>query len=173
MGSDDDDDGDDDEEAVGGGGAKGAINPVDGAGAGGGTSSATGDQRRPIPQSVIDEVLTGLRRFKVVCEDFGVSSSEEGNGSRVKVLATEATRTALNSEDFRRQIWEATGWEVEMLSKEMEGRIGAMGVASSFGRVEGLVMDLGGMFVTLSMCFLRPVRLILFEFMDFFFPAED
>lgn len=31
-----------------------------------------------------------------------------------------------------------------MLSKEMEGRIGAMGVASSFNQVEGLVMDLGG-----------------------------
>lgn len=31
-----------------------------------------------------------------------------------------------------------------MLSKEMEGKIGAMGVASSFNRVEGLVMDLGG-----------------------------
>lgn len=31
-----------------------------------------------------------------------------------------------------------------MLSKETEGRIGAMGVASSFNQVEGLVMDLGG-----------------------------
>lgn len=31
-----------------------------------------------------------------------------------------------------------------MLTKEMEGRIGALGVASSFHEVEGLVMDLGG-----------------------------
>jgi retrograde regulation protein 2 len=31
-----------------------------------------------------------------------------------------------------------------MLSKEDEGRIGAMGVASSFDSVDGLVMDLGG-----------------------------
>jgi hypothetical protein len=44
----------------------------------------------------------------------------------------------------RRQIKDATGWEVDMLSKEMEGKVGAMGVASSFNQVEGLVMDLGG-----------------------------
>ena len=45
----------------------------------------------------------------------------------------------------RKQIKDATGWEVDMLAKEMEGRVGAMGVASSFNQVEGLVMDLGGM----------------------------
>lgn len=47
----------------------------------------------------------------------------------------------------RQQIKDATGWEVDLLTKEMEGRIGAMGVASSFKQVEGLVMDLGGMLV--------------------------
>jgi len=31
-----------------------------------------------------------------------------------------------------------------MLAKEEEGRVGALGVATSLGRVEGLVMDLGG-----------------------------
>ena len=62
----------------------------------------------------------------------------------VRVLATEATRTAENSVDYRRQIKEITGWDVDMLPKEAEGRIGAMGVASSFASVEGLVMDLGG-----------------------------
>lgn len=84
-------------------------------------------------------MIEALQQFKITCEDFGVSESN------IKVLATEATRTAVNSEDYRRQIKEATGWEVEMLTKEMEGRIGAMGVASSFQEVEGLVMDLGGM----------------------------
>lgn len=70
--------------------------------------------------------------------------------SNIKVLATEATRTAVNSVDFRRQIKEVMGWEVEMLAKEEEGRIGAMGVASSFPGVEGLVMDLGGTFLDTS-----------------------
>ena len=64
----------------------------------------------------------------------------------MRILATEATRNAVNSEDYRRQIQDVTGWEVNLLSKEMEGRVGAMGVASGFGAegVEGLVMDLGG-----------------------------
>jgi retrograde regulation protein 2 len=96
--------------------------------------------RGPIPQPVIDSVLEALQRFKITCADFGVPESN------IKVLATEATRTAVNSEEYRRQIKVATGWEVEMLAKEMEGRIGAMGVASSFQEVEGLVMDLGGIY---------------------------
>ncbi len=96
--------------------------------------------RRPIPRKTIDEVLTSLRRFQVVCSDFGVAPTN------VRILATEATRTAVNSEDYRNEIRKATGWDVNMLTKEMEGRVGAMGVASGFGAegVEGMVMDLGG-----------------------------
>ena len=49
-----------------------------------------------------------------------------------------------NSEDFRRRIKDTTGLKVVMLSKEHEGMLGALGVASSLAEVEGLVMDLGG-----------------------------
>ena len=97
----------------------------------------------PIPQDAIDEVVSALLRFKCTCDDFEVPKTN------IKVLATEATRTAENSEDYRRQVKDATGWEIELLPKEMEGRVGAYGVASSFSSVEGLVMDLGGM-ATLS-----------------------
>lgn len=92
----------------------------------------------PIPQDTIADVLSSLLRFRTACADFGVPQTN------IRVLATEATRTAANSEDFRKQIKDATGWEVDMLPKEAEGRIGAMGVASSFASVDGLVMDLGG-----------------------------
>ncbi|KAL8812561.1 MAG: hypothetical protein Q9223_000971 [Gallowayella weberi] len=92
----------------------------------------------PISQSIIDDVRAALLRFKRICEDYQVRND------RVRVVATEATRTALNSEDFRQQIEKATHWPVEMLAKEDEGRIGAMGIASSFGSIRGLVMDLGG-----------------------------
>ena len=95
-------------------------------------------EKGPIPQDVIDGVLAALARFKITCADFGVLSD------KIKILATEATRTATNSVDFRQQIKDATGWDVDMLPKEVEGRIGALGVASSFSNVEGLVMDLGG-----------------------------
>ena len=92
----------------------------------------------PIPQETIDEVLSSLLKFKTACAEFNVPETN------IRVLATEATRNASNSEDYRRQIKEATGWEVDMLPKEVEGKVGAMGVASSFANVEGLVMDLGG-----------------------------
>ena len=95
-------------------------------------------EKGPIPQSVIDEVLAALMKFKTTCADFDVPEAN------IRILATEATRTAVNSEDYRRQIKDATGWEVDMLPKEAEGKIGAMGVASSFSEVDGLVMDLGG-----------------------------
>ncbi|KAL8707522.1 MAG: hypothetical protein Q9220_007464 [cf. Caloplaca sp. 1 TL-2023] len=95
-------------------------------------------EKVPISQATISELLAALLRFKRICEDFQVRHD------RVRVVATEATRNAINSEDFRRQIKEVTDWTVEMLAKEEEGRVGAMGVASSFGSIRGLVMDLGG-----------------------------
>lgn len=105
---------------------------------------STNGTRGPIPQPVIDSVLEALQRFKITCGDFGVPESN------VHVLATEATRTAANSDHYRRQIRDVTGWEVKMLTKEMEGRTGAVGVASGFQAVEGLVMDLGGMLLFFS-----------------------
>jgi retrograde regulation protein 2 len=92
----------------------------------------------PIPPEVINDVVRAYRRFKQTCTDFGV------NDNNVRVIGTEATRQALNSEEFRAQIHNATGWTVEMLPKEEEGRVGAMGVVSSFSSVKGLMMDLGG-----------------------------
>lgn len=92
----------------------------------------------PIPDVTVRQVIKSLLRFKATCEDFGVPEKQ------VRIVATEATRKASNSEEFRAAIKAATGWDVELLSKEMEGRIGAFGVASSYANVTGLMMDLGG-----------------------------
>lgn len=100
--------------------------------------AAADGRRAPIPPTVIDEVVTRLLRFKTTCVDFDVPSQN------IHVLATEATRTALNSTEFLGAIQSRVGWKVKLLSKEDEGRIGALGVASSFDSVKGLVMDLGG-----------------------------
>jgi retrograde regulation protein 2 len=98
---------------------------------------STGEQA-PIPPTVVNDVVRAYQRFKRTCTDFGVSDDN------VRVIGTEATRQAINSEDFRAQIHKATGWTVEMLPKEEEGRVGAMGVVSSFSTMKGLMMDLGG-----------------------------
>ena len=101
-----------------------------------------GGQKGPIPGEIIQRVLAALKGFKRTCEDFGVSN--------VRVVATEATREAINSVHYRQAIEDATGWKVEMLTKEEEGRIGTLGVASSFSSIRGLVLDLGGGSVQLS-----------------------
>jgi len=90
-------------------------------------------------------VVTALKRFKQTSLDFGVPQREEN----VRILATEATRNAINSAEYISAIENAMGepWKVDLLKKEDEGRIGALGVASSVGGsagLEGLVMDLGG-----------------------------
>lgn len=95
-------------------------------------------QRIPIPDRVVHSVVAALKQFKNTCNDFSVPTQN------ITVLATEATRTAVNSEDFRKAIKDATAWDVTLLAKEDEGRVGAMGVASSLGYVGGLMMDLGG-----------------------------
>ncbi|KAI9776850.1 MAG: hypothetical protein M1835_005395 [Candelina submexicana] len=95
-------------------------------------------RKTAINLDVMDQVIASLRRFKITCNEFGVPPDN------IRILATEATREATNSVEFRSMIQEATGWEVELLTKQEEGRIGAMGVASSFSSVKGLVMDLGG-----------------------------
>ncbi|KAF2862215.1 Ppx-GppA-domain-containing protein [Piedraia hortae CBS 480.64] len=92
--------------------------------------------RGPIDPTTISTLIRSLLAFKRTCTDLNVT--------HVRLIATEATRTASNASAFSTRIREATGWDVEMLSKEDEGRVGALGVASSLPSVNGLVMDLGG-----------------------------
>src|SRR6478735_4188363 len=97
----------------------------------------TGDQI-PIPDDVIESVVSVLSRFVVICEDFQCKKEN------IHVIATEATRAALNSKQFLAAIKDKTDLTVELLPKEEEGQIGALGIASGFSDMEGLVMDLGG-----------------------------
>lgn len=92
----------------------------------------------PIPESTIDHLIATLLRFKIFCTDFQVPPWQ------IRAVATEASRTAINSSDFLKRIADEAGLHVELLSKQDEGKIGAYGVASSFSAVRGLVMDLGG-----------------------------
>ncbi|KAK6542568.1 hypothetical protein TWF694_006516 [Orbilia ellipsospora] len=92
----------------------------------------------PIPAHTIQDIIHTLLRFRSICDSYSVLPSN------IKLIATEATRTAPNSLQFRQDIEKATGWTVTLLPKDQEGSIGALGIASSFTSVEGLVMDLGG-----------------------------
>lgn len=96
----------------------------------------------------MSEIVPALERFKQTSIDFGVPQQSEN----VRILATEATRTAVNADEFIGKIESTLGepWKVTLLKKEDEGRVGALGVVSSVGGsngLEGLVMDLGGMLI--------------------------
>jgi retrograde regulation protein 2 len=98
---------------------------------------ATGKQI-PIPKTVIEGVCNALNRFQIICTDFKVKPDQ------IYILATEATRVAKNSQQLLQAIKAATGLGVQLLNKEEEGQVGALGIASGFMAMEGLVMDLGG-----------------------------
>ena len=71
----------------------------------------------PIPDQIIEEVLAALGSFKRTCEDFGVQRSH------IQLVATEATRNAINSKEYLQRIEEETGWKPRLLSKEDEGLV--------------------------------------------------
>ncbi|CAB4251950.1 similar to Saccharomyces cerevisiae YGL252C RTG2 Sensor of mitochondrial dysfunction [Maudiozyma barnettii] len=94
-------------------------------------------EREPIPDDIITEICSAMRRFKLICEDFGLPDNS------IRVIATQATRDAINSKQFVDSIYQSTGWEVEILSKIEEGKLGVYGVVSSFNTISGLYLDLG------------------------------
>ncbi|PNS14376.1 Retrograde regulation protein 2 [Sphaceloma murrayae] len=102
------------------------------------SSCSSPSVRCPIPTSTIALLTRHLLRFKALCASFSVADRN------VSLLATEATRTAPNAAELISAIKRETGWDVTLLPKEEEGRVGAYGVASSLGVVDGVVMDLGG-----------------------------
>ncbi len=90
----------------------------------------------PIPEAIIADILALLARFKMACDDFGVPDQQ------IQLVATEATRTALNSREFLESIREQIGFEARVLSQEEESEYGAMGIASSVNRdaFDGLIL---------------------------------
>ncbi|KAG1141328.1 hypothetical protein G6F37_005218 [Rhizopus arrhizus] len=110
---------------------------------------AQGDER-VIPADVIEQVITSFKRFKTICRDAGVEISN------IQVIATEATRVAVNSKEFLDGIYQATGLTVSLLTKQQEALISASGIVGSYNRVNGLTMDLGGGSVEVSYVMTSP-----------------
>lgn len=92
----------------------------------------------PVPLSVIRSVIGAILRFQIICVQFQVPPG------RVRLVATEAIRTAINSAEIIISIEKKTGYQVEILQKDDEGFLGAWGISSGYSDVEGLAMDLGG-----------------------------
>lgn len=85
---------------------------------------------------VMSEAVRTIGRFASIAKTMDVR--------RVDVLATEATRRAINGADLLERIRETTGLTTRMLSGDEEARLAALGVVSGCFEPKGLVGDLGG-----------------------------
>lgn len=98
----------------------------------------------PIPLEIIHEVCNAIKRFKLICEDFGVQDNS------VKIIATEALRIAINKDEFINLIKKNFNWQFILLDNQLETEITTYGLVSSFDHVDGLYLDLTGGNVQLS-----------------------
>lgn len=91
----------------------------------------------------IDRALTAIQRFALVCRLMKVG--------RTFVLATSAVREAANSASFVTAVEELMNAPVNVLSGEEEAHFAALGAISGMPDFAGLVGDLGGGSLELSM----------------------
>ncbi|KAK9248910.1 Ppx/GppA phosphatase family-domain-containing protein [Lipomyces tetrasporus] len=105
--------------------------------------AASSDRR--ISHNVLERLRIAITRFDRVCKALKVLDEN------VSVFGTEASRSAANSDDMLAMIRNInSNWTVNLLSQRMEAIYGAMGIASSFYEINGLVMDLGGGSIQIS-----------------------
>ena len=85
----------------------------------------------------IEETLRVLEGYRREVEDFGCE--------RVRAVGTEALRRAQNADEFIKLARERTGFEIEIITPEDEGRLAFLAVAYSLKPPgEFLVIDQGG-----------------------------
>jgi len=100
-------------------------------------------------------LLSGSGNFNVVSEEAqarAVAALErlktvaDKRGAELRLVATSATREAVNSEAFLRKIEKTTGLAVEVISGQEEGRLTYLGVLSSLPVKERklVMVDIGG-----------------------------
>ena len=80
--------------------------------------------------------LAALRRFALLVPDMKLTS--------LSCVATAAVREAVDGAEFCREVREATGLELTVVSGTEEARLAAQGVLLGWPEAEGLVCDIGG-----------------------------
>ncbi len=72
---------------------------------------------------------------------FFIDKAKEEKVDEIYIFGTAAVRTALNSLDFVKAVKQATGYDLEVISGEMEALIGRIG---AIGYNDGGIIDVGG-----------------------------
>ena len=89
-----------------------------------------------LAQDAIDKTLAALRNFRALCRNMGIVD--------IEVIATAATRDARNGPAFLAAAREAVGADIALIGGKREAELSALGVISTFHRVDGVIGDLGG-----------------------------
>jgi len=89
-----------------------------------------------LSEDAIERTVRAIQRLVAIARAMEVE--------RIDVIATEATRRAVNGADLVDAIRAATGLETIVLSGKEEATYAAMGVISGFFKPKGLVGDIGG-----------------------------
>jgi exopolyphosphatase/guanosine-5'-triphosphate,3'-diphosphate pyrophosphatase len=84
----------------------------------------------------VETAMRALKRFSVLLDAKGITDR--------RAVATAAVRDCVDGPDFVARAAAETGFEIEILSGEEEGRRSALGVLSGVGEAHGLTGDLGG-----------------------------
>ncbi len=91
-----------------------------------------------LSEEAIERAIGALRRFTALCNDMGMAVSQ------VRTVATAAVRAASNRQVFLRDVRQATGLQVDVISGDEEARLSALGVISAIPDADGVMGDLGG-----------------------------
>jgi exopolyphosphatase / guanosine-5'-triphosphate,3'-diphosphate pyrophosphatase len=80
--------------------------------------------------------LSALRRFALLAEGMGVSP--------LTVVATAATREAIDGPEFQADVLRETGLRLHVVDGDEEARLSAQGVLLGWPEAKGIVCDIGG-----------------------------
>jgi exopolyphosphatase/guanosine-5'-triphosphate,3'-diphosphate pyrophosphatase len=89
-----------------------------------------------IKPSALARAISAIKLFKGICDYHRVS--------RTIAVATAAVREARNQKEFLRAVYDETGIQFRVLSRDEEPYFGYLGVINTMPLTDGLIMDLGG-----------------------------
>lgn len=96
-----------------------------------------------IKEPAFKRTVAAMRLFKGVCDYHGVS--------KIIAVATAAVREASNQKEFLDHLKAETGIDFKVLSREEEPYYGYLGVINTTDLRDGLIMDLGGGSIELTL----------------------
>lgn len=91
-----------------------------------------------LTEEAIERTIKALNGFKTIIQKHAIND--------VIVMATSAARDAVNKNEFINEVYQKTGWQVQVISGEKEAELSYRGAVASVSMTQALsvVIDIGG-----------------------------